>query len=96
MKREDATKILVALKQGGYLSIENSLFIHDPTVSDWRNVLLAIHPDSSSESVLWGRFPLAPGQSPLAKAFHRAWAFHEYCSEAVIPAFQFFETFLSG
>jgi len=27
----------------------------------------------------------------LAKALHRAWAFHEYCSEVVVPALHFFE-----
>jgi hypothetical protein len=46
---------------------------------------------SSAMVILWGRFPLAPGKSPLAKALHRAWAFHEYCSEVVVPALEFFE-----
>jgi len=41
--------------------------------------------------LLWGTFDLTPGLSPLAKALHRAWAFHEYCSEAVGPALDFFE-----
>lgn len=94
MEKEDAIRIVMALQEEGHLGKENAMFIRDPTVSDWRNVLLAMDPDAGSESVLWGRFPLARGRSPLAKAFHRAWAFHEYCSEAVIPAFEFFESFL--
>ena len=48
-------------------------------------------PPPSSPMLLWGTFDLTPGLSPLAKALHRAWAFHEYCSEAVGPALDFFE-----
>ena len=46
---------------------------------------------SSSSMVLWRRFDLTPGISPLAKALHRAWAMHEYCSEIVEHALDFFE-----
>jgi len=42
-------------------------------------------------NILWGTFDLTPGISPLAKALHRAWAMHEYCSESVNPALDFFE-----
>ena len=38
--------------------------------------------------------PLGPGVSPLAKALHRAWAFHEYCSGVIDPALDFFEAAL--
>jgi hypothetical protein len=45
-----------------------------------------------SQFLLWGIFDLTPGRSPLAKALHRAWAYHEYCSEAVDRALDWFET----
>ena len=41
--------------------------------------------------VLWETFDLTPGISPLAKALHRAWAMHEYCSETVDHSLSFFE-----
>jgi hypothetical protein len=46
---------------------------------------------SDSKMLLWETFDLTPGISPLAKALHRAWAFHEYCSEAVNLAMDLFE-----
>jgi hypothetical protein len=46
---------------------------------------------SSSSMILWRQFDLTPGISPLAKALHRAWAMHEYCSEIVEHALDFFE-----
>ena len=45
----------------------------------------------SNNVLLWGTFDLTPGMSPLAKALHRAWAMHEYCSESISPALDFFE-----
>jgi hypothetical protein len=48
--------------------------------------------NADKNQLLWETFDLAPGRSPLAKALHRAWAFHEYCSESVIPAMTFFQT----
>ncbi|OEU06821.1 hypothetical protein FRACYDRAFT_252847 [Fragilariopsis cylindrus CCMP1102] len=45
----------------------------------------------SNNMLLWGTFDLTPGMSPLAKALHRAWAMHEYCSESINPALDFFE-----
>lgn len=92
MSEEYANQIVSALQGAGYLGKDNAMWVKDPTASDWRNVLLAL--DSSSESTLWGKFRLIPGQSPLAKAFHRAWAFHEYCSESILPALNFFESVL--
>ena len=44
-----------------------------------------------SSMVLWETFDLTPGISPLAKALHRAWAMHEYCSETVNHSLNFFE-----
>jgi hypothetical protein len=41
--------------------------------------------------MLWNAFDLTTGVSPLAKALHRAWAYHEHCSEAVHPAIALFE-----
>jgi hypothetical protein len=46
---------------------------------------------TTKSNMLWGTFDLTPGISPLAKALHRAWAMHEYCSESIDPAMDFFE-----
>ncbi len=93
MSNENASRIVAALKEAGHLDTDNSMFQKDPTSSDWRDVLLAL--DTNAGDVLWGHFRLTPGKSPLAKALHRAWAFHEYCSESVHPALEFFNSFLS-
>lgn len=61
-----------------------------PTDDDNRAIAIGMTGFPSSE-ILWGQFRLTRGHSPLAKAFHRAWAFHEYCSEAVPLALEFFE-----
>ena len=50
-----------------------------------------IVPHQNSSMMLWGTFDLTPGIYPLAKALHRAWAMHEYCSEIVEYALDFFE-----
>mmetsp|Transcript_9638 Transcript_9638/g.19947 ORF Transcript_9638/g.19947 Transcript_9638/m.19947 type:complete len:127 (+) Transcript_9638:3-383(+) len=47
--------------------------------------------DPNNNMMLWDTFDLTPGISPLAKALHRAWAMHEYCSEIVELALDFFE-----
>ena len=86
-------------------SSSSSLLIVDPTKSNWRDLLKAKeskrmntwnnHNNNNNNNtdtmVLWGTFDLSPGLSPLAKALHRAWAMHEYCSEAIDPALDFFE-----
>ena len=87
-------------------SSSSALLIVDPTKSNWRDLLKAKktkrmntwnnHNNNNSNNnadtmVLWGTFDLSPGLSPLAKALHRAWAMHEYCSEAIDPALDFFE-----
>jgi hypothetical protein len=51
----------------------------------------SVHPPNQ-DMLLWDTFDLTPGKSSLAKALHRAWAFHEYCSESLSPAFTFFES----
>ncbi|KAL3787481.1 hypothetical protein HJC23_001131 [Cyclotella cryptica] len=62
------------------------MLIVDPTQSNWREIV------SPNNATHWlDKFALKPGYSPLAKALHRAWAFHEYCSEVVLPALEFFE-----
>jgi hypothetical protein len=57
--------------------------IKDPTQSDWRDAL-TIEAEKSTEtrSILKG-LVLTPGRSPLAKSLHRAWAYHEYCSDNI-------------
>lgn len=101
MTRDEAASIIKALMEAGHIGRDDSLFQKDPTKSDWRQVLLAL-PSANGEMVaattsteiLWGKFRLTRGESPLAKAFHRAWAFHEYCSESVPLALDFFENVL--
>ena len=86
-----ADDLVAALQRAGHLDAESRLLRVDPTRSDWRTL---VSPDNAT---CWlGKFDLTPGYSPLAKALHRAWAFHEYCSEAVIPAFVFFEQTLNS
>ncbi|KAL9184771.1 hypothetical protein ACHAXT_012741 [Thalassiosira profunda] len=87
---EDADSLISQLKAAGHLDASNMLVV-DPTKSDWRSIV------SPTNSTHWlGRFSLKPGFSPLAKALHRAWAMHEYCSEAVPPALDFFEGWTRG
>jgi dienelactone hydrolase len=96
-----AEQIVRALLEAHHLQPEDFKLEKDPTRSDWRDVLLAIdffdvteNDKDDSSSLLWGTFLLTPGKSPLAKALHRAWAFHEYCSETVLPALDYFEQVL--
>jgi hypothetical protein len=44
------------------------------------------------QTFLWDVYELTPGYSSLAKALHRAWAFHEYCSDGVAKALDLFES----
>lgn len=85
MKRSMADSIVKALLEAGHLDA-NFYFTKDPTQSNWRDSLR-----SACGSVCLEHQSLAPGQSPLAKALHRAWAFHEYCSEVVPAALEYFE-----
>mmetsp|Transcript_28055 Transcript_28055/g.59365 ORF Transcript_28055/g.59365 Transcript_28055/m.59365 type:complete len:458 (-) Transcript_28055:203-1576(-) len=86
MTREAAMTLTTKLKEVGHIDPGSNMLIVDPTKSNWRNII------SPSNSTHWlDQFALKPGYSPLAKALHRAWAFHEYCSEVVVPALHFFE-----
>jgi len=78
--------LLSRLKRAGHIDPSSNMLRVDPTRSDWRKLA---SPTNSTHFL--DEFVLAPGFSPLAKALHRAWAFHEYCSEAVVPALSFFE-----
>lgn len=66
--------------------------IKDPTQSDWRD---ALHREaallSPDESILKD-VVLTKGKSPLAKALHRAWAFHEYCSDNIAENIDWLES----
>lgn len=102
LTREESTVIVKALIETGHVDAQSQLFVRDPTQSNWREVLLKLSSPSSrhpigivpqgvlESEILWGHLVLTRGLSPLTKAFHRAWAFHEYCSEAVPPALAFF------
>jgi hypothetical protein len=70
---------------------KNQLLVVDPTKSNWREI---VSPKNSTH--LMNKFALKPGYSPLAKALHRAWAYHEYCSEVVAAALNLFERNLGG
>ena len=84
-----ADQLISTLKEANHIDSASDMLIIDPTRSDWRNVA------SPKNSTHWlDTFALKPGYSPLAKALHRAWAFHEYCSEAVVPAIRLFEGIL--
>ena len=85
MRRGMAAKIVKALAEAKHLD-SNLFFTRDPTRSNWRDVLKESCGDSCLENQ-----SLEPGLSPLAKALHRAWAFHEYCSEVIEKALDFFE-----
>jgi hypothetical protein len=88
MTTDTGNELISLLKNGGYIDVTNNRFIVDPTNSNWRTFI------SPANTTHWkNEFVLTPGYSPLAKALNRAWAFHEYCSETVIPALEFFETF---
>ncbi|KAL3918417.1 MAG: hypothetical protein SGILL_004246 [Bacillariaceae sp.] len=50
----------------------------------------------NADMLLWDAFDLTPGRSTIAKALHRAWAFHEYCSESVPMALDLFEQGTAG
>jgi len=86
MTAKASEELISELERAGHIDPSSDMLRVDPTRSDWRSIV------SPTNSTHWlGEFDLKPGYSPLAKALHRAWAFHEYCSEAVIPALRFFE-----
>jgi hypothetical protein len=88
MTTDTGNELISLFKNGGFIDLTNNRFIVDPTNSKWRTFI------SPTNATHWkNKFVLTPGHSPLAKALNRAWAFHEYCSETVLPALEFFETF---
>lgn len=86
LTQELADKLILALQKANHIDENSSMLLVDPTRSKWRNI---VSPQNATHYA--GLFALKPGYSPLAKALHRAWAFHEYCSEVVVPALRFFE-----
>mmetsp|Transcript_15956 Transcript_15956/g.31772 ORF Transcript_15956/g.31772 Transcript_15956/m.31772 type:complete len:385 (+) Transcript_15956:67-1221(+) len=87
LMRKDAAELIVkSLIKAGHLDAASRNLLKDPTRSNWRDVLR----DECGDACLQ-RQPLEKGHSPLAKALHRAWAFHEYCSEVILIALDFFE-----
>lgn len=84
---EAAALIVEALTSSQHLNAETNMFVTDPTRSNWRDVLR----EACEAQGCLDQQSLEPGLSPLAKALHRAWAFHEYCSEVIPKAFDFFE-----
>lgn len=88
MDRAEAGGLIDALVRSKHVHERSRMFLKDPTVSDWRDVLTS----GQADKTRWlGKYALERGKSPLAKALHRCWAFHEYCSESVEPALRFFE-----
>eukprot|EP00546_Thalassionema_frauenfeldii_P019838 CAMPEP_0178902758 /NCGR_PEP_ID=MMETSP0786-20121207/4784_1 /TAXON_ID=186022 /ORGANISM="Thalassionema frauenfeldii, Strain CCMP 1798" /LENGTH=307 /DNA_ID=CAMNT_0020574063 /DNA_START=306 /DNA_END=1229 /DNA_ORIENTATION=- len=86
MTHEAANILIDTLQDAHHLDANTHKLVVDPTRSNWRTLV------SPSNQTYWlNQFALKPGYSPLAKALHRAWAFHEYCSEVVIPALDLFE-----
>ena len=95
MTNNHANHLIQLLKQANHIDQTTNMLLVDPTKSNWRDILLP-NKNSSSANVktttYWlDLYDLTPGQSQVAKALHRAWAFHEYCSEVVLPALRFFE-----
>lgn len=95
MNVEAATQLIQVLQESKHMNKDSHELVVDPTSSNWRDLLLQKEKKTTSSSsnafYYHDRFALRPGYSPLAKALHRAWAFHEYCSEVVFPALEFFE-----
>jgi len=87
-----AEMIMSALVKSGHVDMNDGFLKKDPTKSDWRPIL---QNECGNEDCL-NQQPLGPGISPLAKALHRAWAFHEYCSEVTLKALAFFQRELGG
>jgi len=87
LMRKDAAELIVkSLINAGHLDTASRNLLEDPTKSNWRDVLKEECGDACLQNQI-----LKQGHSPLAKALHRAWAFHEYCSEVIIIAVGFFE-----
>ena len=82
-------ELIQQLKQATHIDTISNMLIVDPTKSKWRDIITS----TTKNKTHWmDIFDLTPGYSPLAKALHRAWAFHEYCSEVIVPALRFFDS----
>ena len=91
MTAEMGNNLIQQLKQAKHIDTISNMLIVDPTKSKWRDIITS--KSTAKNKTHWmDIFDLTPGYSPLAKALHRAWAFHEYCSEVVVPALRFFES----
>ena len=85
----EAEVIIAVLKIHGFVHNTTNYLVKDPTKisNDWRS---ALQNTVMSKVVLEKRsIVLTPGRSPLAKALHRCWAFHEYCSDFLIEDIAF-------
>ena len=87
-----AEMIVTALVTSSHMDAASGLLLQDPTQSNWRDILR----EQCADQGCLENQPLGPGVSPLAKALHRCWAFHEYCSEATLKALEFFQQELGG
>jgi len=92
MTMNHANHLIQLLKQANHIDKITNMLLVDPTKSNWRDILIPNMNGSANKKTYWlGLYNLQPGQSQVAKALHRAWAYHEYCSEVVLPALRFFE-----
>jgi len=93
MTNNHANQLIHLLKQVNHIDKTTNMLLVDPTKSNWRDILIPIKNSSTNKkSMYWlDLYDLSPGKSKVAKALHRSWAYHEYCSEVVLPALRFFE-----
>jgi len=95
MTMNHANHLIQLLKQANHKDKITNMLLVDPTKSNWRDILIPNKNSSTNnKSTYWlDLYDLTPGKSQLAKSLHRAWAYHEYCSEVVVPALRFFEEY---
>jgi len=95
MTNNHANQLIHLLKQVNHIDKTTNMLLVDPTKSNWRDILIPIKNSSTNKkSMYWlDLYDLSPGKSKVAKALHRSWAYHEYCSEVVLPALRFFEEY---
>ena len=91
MTNNHANHLIQLLKQANHIDKITNMLLVDPTKSNWRDILTKNNITNDKSTYWLGLYDLTPGISQVAKALHRAWAYHEYCSEVVLPALRFFE-----
>lgn len=97
-----AEMVVAALTTSSHIDPTSGMLTKDPTQSNWRDILQEQcggsrkNTNNIEDHGCLEQQPLGPGVSPLAKALHRCWAFHEYCSEATLKALSFFQQELGG